>query len=90
MNAHEMFTFFITFRRKSDLRTGLNSHLRNKIKLTRRELKVTVTQTARLMEDFYPDHVMKRLPKTEADFWEDKHLDVDDWQGTKSFSDADM
>jgi hypothetical protein len=67
--------------RKNSLRTGLNSDLQNRIKLTSRELKVTVTQTAKLLESFYPDHVMRQLQKSEDEFWEGRHLDINDWQG---------
>ncbi len=41
-----------------------------------------MTQAARLLEDFYPDHVISRLSKPEQDFWEDRHLEANDWQGT--------
>jgi len=34
-----------------------------------------------MLEDFYPEHVIRRLAKRENDFWEDRHLEQDDWQG---------
>lgn len=44
-------------------------------------VQVTVTQAARLLEEFYPEHVISRLSKSEQDFWEDRHLEPNDWQG---------
>ena len=41
-----------------------------------------MTQAARLLEDFYTEHVINRLSKSEQEFWEDRHLEVNDWQGT--------
>ena len=40
-----------------------------------------VAQTAKLLQEFYPARVMSRLDKTEAEFWEGKHLELNDWQG---------
>lgn len=34
-----------------------------------------------MLEDFYPEHVIRRLAKREDDFWEDRHLEQGDWQG---------
>ena len=34
-----------------------------------------------MLESFYPDHVIRRLSVSEQDFWEERHLDVNDWQG---------
>ena len=34
-----------------------------------------------MLESFYPDHVMRRLSKTEEEFWEGRNLDINDWQG---------
>ena len=64
------------------LKTGLNHDLKSKIKLTKRELKVTVTQTARMLEGFYSEHVIARLNQSEENFWENRRLDLNDWQGT--------
>ena len=45
-----------------------------------------MTQAARLLEDFYPEHVISRLSKSEQEFWEDRHLEVNDWQGISQIS----
>jgi len=33
------------------------------------------------LEDFYPDHILQRLHRPEAQFWDDCHLEPGDWQG---------
>jgi len=66
--------------RKERLRTGLSSS-QSRIKLTSRELKVTVSQTTKMLESFYPEHVIKRLPGREETFWEQHNLEPNDWQG---------
>lgn len=68
-------------KRKQRLNTGLNPDLQTRIRLTSRELKVVIAQTSKMLEDFYPEHVIRRLAKRENDFWEDRHLEQDDWQG---------
>lgn len=67
--------------RKQKLNTGLNHDLQCRIRLTSRELKVVIAQTSKMLEDFYPEHVIQRLMKREEDFWEDRHLEQGDWQG---------
>ncbi|KAK2155090.1 hypothetical protein LSH36_249g00040 [Paralvinella palmiformis] len=70
-----------TDRRKGYLQTGLNEDIRRRIKLSSRELKVTIAQTAKMLEDFYPEHVIDRLPQSADEFWETRHLENNDWQG---------
>ena len=47
-----------------------------------------MTQAARLLEDFYPEHVISRLSKSEQEFWEDRHLEVNDWQGISQITEG--
>ncbi|KAL4240910.1 hypothetical protein ACF0H5_001692 [Mactra antiquata] len=69
------------------LNTGLNMTVQNKIKLPEQQLKLTILQAAKMLEGFYPDHIMKRLHTTglsEEDFWEKKTLEYRDWTGLAS------
>ena len=34
-----------------------------------------------MLQEFYPDRVIRRLSQSEEMFWESRHLEVDDWQG---------
>lgn len=34
-----------------------------------------------MLERFYPNHVLHRLPATEEEFWEAKGLGMNDWSG---------
>lgn len=36
-----------------------------------------------MLEEFYPYHVLQRLPISEKEFWEKQQLDVNDWKGMK-------
>ncbi|CAH1793364.1 unnamed protein product [Owenia fusiformis] len=67
--------------RKRMLHTGLNSELKSKIKLTGRELKVTIALCSKLIESFYPEHVLSRHLKSQEQFWEENDLEPYDWQG---------
>jgi len=40
-----------------------------------------VSQTTKMLESFYPEHVIKRLPGREETFWEQHNLEPNDWQG---------
>lgn len=42
-----------------------------------------IIQAARMLEEFYPYHVLQRLPISEKEFWEKQQLDVNDWKGMK-------
>ena len=43
--------------------------------------QVVIAQTSKLLEDFYPEHVLRRLHRPEYAFWDDCHLEPGDWQG---------
>ncbi|KAL3877445.1 hypothetical protein ACJMK2_035151 [Sinanodonta woodiana] len=66
------------------LRISLHPEVQGKIKLPERELKITILQTAKMLEKFYPDHVIKPSGVKEEDFWEDKLLEYKDWRGLAS------
>ena len=40
-----------------------------------------MSQTTKMLESFYPEHVIKRLPGREETFWEQHNLEPNDWQG---------
>lgn len=42
------------------------------------------------MERFYPNHVLKRLPVTEEEFWESRGLALNDWSGLAALIYADI
>ena len=43
--------------------------------------QVVIAQTSKLLEEFYPEHVLQRLRRPEYAFWDDCHLEPGDWQG---------
>lgn len=43
--------------------------------------QLTILQAARMLEGFYPGHVISHLQISEADFWENKSLEFRDWTG---------
>lgn len=67
--------------RKRRLSTGLYPDLQRRIKLPEASLKKAIIQAARMLEEFYPYHVLQRLPISEKEFWEKQQLDVNDWKG---------
>ncbi|XP_013411124.1 uncharacterized protein LOC106174227 isoform X2 [Lingula anatina] len=67
--------------RKKILRTGLTSDLQQRIKLTDRDLKLTLSQAAKLVENFYPSHVINKLRQPEDWFWEKRQLVPGDFIG---------
>ena len=74
-------TLCLARRRKKRLNIGLVSDIKAKVKVSGRELKVIISQAAKMLENFYPDHVIARLPLSDDTFWEGRRLDNDDWQG---------
>ncbi|KAJ8317953.1 hypothetical protein KUTeg_003044 [Tegillarca granosa] len=48
-------------KREEKLNTGLHPAVQRKIKLPERELKVTILQSAKMIEDFYPKRVFPKL-----------------------------
>jgi len=44
-------------------------------------VQVVIAQTSKLLEEFYPEHVLQRLRRPERAFWDDCHLEPGDWQG---------
>ncbi|KAL5018539.1 hypothetical protein ScPMuIL_004261 [Solemya velum] len=68
-------------KRERRLNMGLHPDVQGRIKLPEKDLKLTITQATRLLQSFYPEHVLRRLPKTEEEFWEMKHLEYRDWRG---------
>ncbi|XP_037093776.1 uncharacterized protein LOC119113590 [Pollicipes pollicipes] len=68
-------------KRLHDLQTGLTPVQRRKVKMAPRDLKLALVAGARLLEEFYPRHVLARLPVSAAEFWEGRALPVDDWAG---------
>ncbi|XP_005097291.1 uncharacterized protein LOC101859401 [Aplysia californica] len=63
------------------LYTGLNPDLQRRIKLAEADLKLTILYTSRLLEEFYPEHVIRRMKHSEEDFWEQLDLEFRDWRG---------
>ncbi|KAK6642922.1 hypothetical protein RUM43_004424 [Polyplax serrata] len=68
-------------RRRRELNTGLSQTIKSKIKLSATHLKIALQQGALMLERFYPNHVLHRLPATEEEFWEAKGLGMNDWSG---------
>ncbi|XP_043205633.1 uncharacterized protein LOC122372479 isoform X2 [Amphibalanus amphitrite] len=66
-------------KRLHDLQTGLTPTQRKKVKMTPRDLKLCLVAGARLLEQFYPHHVLSRLPSGGAEFWEGRGLAPADW-----------
>ena len=48
--------------------------------------QVVIAQLAKLLAGFYPEHIFKRLRRSEQEFWEDCHLEAGDWQGIGFFA----
>ncbi|CAL1542802.1 unnamed protein product [Lymnaea stagnalis] len=67
--------------REIKLYTGLNPDLQRRIKLPETDLKLTISYSARLLEEFYPEHVIIRTGLTEEQFWEKLDLEFRDWRG---------
>ena len=44
--------------------------------------QVVIAQTSKILEEFYPEHVLQRLRRPEFAFWDDCHLEPGDWQGS--------
>lgn len=45
------------------------------------DLKLTIKVTSVMLETFYPVHVLRRLPISEEDYWEQKNIDFRNWKG---------
>ncbi|RUS83688.1 hypothetical protein EGW08_008536, partial [Elysia chlorotica] len=67
--------------REVNLYTGLNGDLQRRIKLPESDLKLTILQTAQVLENFYPKQVIPRLGLSEEQFWESLDLEFRDWRG---------
>ncbi|CAI9722776.1 Hypothetical predicted protein [Octopus vulgaris] len=67
--------------RKRRLSTGLYPDLQRRIKLPEASLKKAIIQAATMLKEFYPYHVLRRLPISEQEFWEKQQLEVNDWKG---------
>ncbi|XP_064624711.1 uncharacterized protein LOC135486100 isoform X2 [Lineus longissimus] len=63
------------------LNLGLLPSVKTKVKLSTRDIKLTIAQAMKLVQDFYPTHVIARLPMGEEAFWEHKELEFRDWKG---------
>ncbi|KAK2178211.1 hypothetical protein NP493_553g00000 [Ridgeia piscesae] len=70
--------------RQKHLQTGLSPDISARVKVSGRELKVILLQTANMLQEFYPRRVLHRLPQSQDSFWEGRHLEPDDWQGLAS------
>ncbi|XP_050538538.1 uncharacterized protein LOC126903976 isoform X2 [Daktulosphaira vitifoliae] len=66
-------------RRLRELQTGLSANLRSKIRLSSNDLKVTIAIASKMLEFWYPRHVIIKLSICEEEFWESKGLSVNDW-----------
>ncbi|KAL4132482.1 hypothetical protein QTP88_009622 [Uroleucon formosanum] len=66
-------------RRLRELQSGLSTTLKSKIRLTSKDLKVTVALASKMLEYWYPQHVMQKLSISEEEFWESKGLSINDW-----------
>ncbi|CAG5132948.1 unnamed protein product, partial [Candidula unifasciata] len=67
--------------REVKLYTGLNPDLQRRIKLPESDLKLTLVYAAKILEEFYPEHIIKPSGLTEEQFWESKDLEFRDWKG---------
>ncbi|XP_041363220.1 uncharacterized protein LOC121378908 [Gigantopelta aegis] len=68
--------------RERHLYTGLYLDLQRKIRLSERDLKLCILLTSKLLEKFYPEHVLSRLDEdSEEEFWEKNQLEYRDWKG---------
>ena len=70
--------------RLKQLRLALRENIRKKIKLSERELKLSLSRGAAMVQVFYPDHVIARLQGGESEFWESRGLRTGDWVGLTS------
>merc|ERR1719384_2408365 len=66
------------------LRLLLPETMRKRIKLSERELKLSVSRGAAMVQTFYPEHVIARLKGGEAEFWSGRSLKHNDWVGLTS------
>ncbi|XP_050419885.1 uncharacterized protein LOC126832893 isoform X2 [Adelges cooleyi] len=66
-------------RRLRELQTGLSANLKSKIRLTSMDLKVTIALASKMLEGWYPQHVINKLSISEEEFWESKGLSINDW-----------
>lgn len=80
-SSHVNFT--TTTRRRRLLNTGLkdDTDIASRVKVTSAELKVIVGHASRMIEQFYPDHVLARSSKPIEEFWESRGLVQLDWNG---------
>ncbi|XP_067672611.1 uncharacterized protein [Haliotis asinina] len=68
--------------RERKLYTGLYPDLQRRIKLPEKDLKLTILLTSKLLERFYPEHILARMQlQSEDEFWESMHLEPKDWKG---------
>lgn len=63
---------------------GLNPSIRSKVKLRIDDLKLSIAACSVMLENFYPSHVINRLPISEEDFWSQKNLEFQSWKGLAS------
>ena len=70
--------------RINQLRLGLSHNMKQRIKLSERELKLALSRGAAMTSKFYPEHVIARTKGAEIEFWERRSLKLNDWVGLTS------
>jgi len=70
--------------RMGQLRLLLPETIRKKIKLSERELKLSLSRGAAMVQTFYPEHVIARIKGGESEFWSTRGLRINDWVGLTS------
>jgi hypothetical protein len=58
--------------------------MRKKIKLSERELKLSLSRGAAMLQTFYPEHVIAWIKGGESEFWSSRGLRLKDWVGLTS------
>eukprot|EP00092_Neocalanus_flemingeri_P037052 GFUD01040338.1.p1 GENE.GFUD01040338.1~~GFUD01040338.1.p1 ORF type:complete len:1135 (+),score=193.14 GFUD01040338.1:117-3521(+) len=70
--------------RMSQLRLELSPNMKERIKLSERELKLALGRGASMTCGFYPQHIIARTKGGEIEFWEKRRLRLNDWVGLTS------
>ena len=70
--------------RMGQLRLMLPETMRKKIKLSERELKLSLSRGAAMVQTFYPENVIARIKGGESEFWSNRGLRLNDWVGLTS------
>ena len=78
-------------KRKQHLRNNLHQRLRNRIRLTEKDLKLVLHQGTLMVEKFYEAQVMTKMTSLEVyNFWSTRNLKKEDWLGLTSYLFSDL